>query len=50
MPLLSYVHQLLAVYLSPTDNCEGPLLYCLPGVNQPVISPANGFSAPRLTL
>jgi hypothetical protein len=39
-----------AVYLSPADNCEGPLLYCLPGVNQPVISTANGFSTLRSTL
>ena len=41
---------IMAVYLSPADNCEGPLLYCLPGVNQPVISTANGFSALRSTL
>ena len=39
--------QCLAVSRSPADNCEGPLLYCLPGVNQPVISTANGFSALR---
>jgi hypothetical protein len=39
-----------AVYLSPADNCEGPLLYCLPGGNQPVISTANGFPALRSTL
>jgi len=40
----------LAVYLSPADNCEGPLLYYLPGVKQPVISTANGFPALRSTL
>jgi len=42
--------QCLAVSRSPADNCEGPLLYCLPGVNQPVISTANGFSTLRSTL
>src|SRR5262249_55281446 len=40
----------VVVYPSPADNCEGPLPCRLPGVNQLVISTANGFSTLRSTL
>src|SRR5215468_4309245 len=35
-------------YLSPADNVLRPLLCCLREVSQPVMSPPNPFSTPRL--
>src|SRR5215216_3919418 len=32
-----------AVYLSPADNCEGPLLYCLPGSISRLSARQTGF-------
>src|SRR5215471_17790609 len=40
--------ELSVAYLSPADNVLRPLLCCLREVSQPVMSPPNPFSPPRL--
>src|SRR5215470_15675184 len=47
-PVMRPAARYWVAYLSPADNVLRPLLCCLREVSQPVMSPPNPFSTPRL--